>query len=472
MKKLFSYVLVACMTLPVFAAKEKHAVVFDDPQAYSCVFINVATSGTKNVKVSGEAKKKDEAIKRAGMNAIHATIFQGIPGGSNGQPTPALYPSTQPSADHMQFFDEFFNSGQYTNYLTQVTNPSGKDMTEIKGGLRVKVEIQVMFDKLRSDLVAAGIIKGVADALEGAQKPTIMIFPDADWCIANKYVMDDDPKTVDYDKALANVDMKALINEFANFMANVANYEVEDLAATLKDYRNEKAWAKADEIDDGEGNAGGVREMLASAASADFTIDFYPEIRRDAGKQYVVFNIKATDVSTNKSFYSIPIQGTATYGSGQMVNQLKEAILSVKDEFLGALQNKFSKMAEQGREVRITLQRKESCPINFAKRYDGTPLSEYIEDWLQNKVQTPGFSAGKNTANKLSYKQIFIPLFKEKKNRISGKVERRAQSAGDFASELADFITEMTEQPCRVDARSMGHAVITLGQDDSLSDDE
>jgi hypothetical protein len=154
-----------------------------------------------------------------------------------------------------------------------------------------------------------------------------------------------------------------------------------------------------------------------------------------------------------------------------MVNQLKEAILSVKDEFLGALQNKFSNMAEKGREVRITLQRKESCPINFAKRYDGTPLSEYIEDWLQNKVQTPGFSAGKNTANKLSYKQIFIPLFKEKKNRISGKVARRAQSAGDFASELADFITEMTEQPCRVDARSMGHAVITLGQDDSLSDE-
>lgn len=464
--------LAACMALPVFAAKGKHAAVFDDPQAYSCVFINVATAGTKNVKVSGEARKKEAAIERAGMNAIHAAIFQGLPGGSEGQPTPALYPSTQPSADHMQYFDDFFNSGQYTNYLTQVANPSGKDMTEVKGGLRVKVEIQVMFDKLRSDLVTAGIIRGVADAIEGAQKPTIMIFPDADWCKANNYVMDDDPKTVDYDKALANVDMKALINEFANFMANVAKYEVEDLAATLEDYRNEKAWAKADEIDDGEGNAGGVREMLASAASADFTIDFYPETRRDAGKQYVVFNIKATDVSTNKSFYSIPIQGTATYGSGQMVNQLKEAILSVKDEFLGALQNKFSNMAEQGREVRITLQRKESCPINFAKRYDGAPLSEYIEDWLQSKVQTPGFSAGKNTTNKLSYKQIFIPLFKEKKNRITGKVERRPQSAGDFATELADFITEVTGQACRVDGRSMGHAVITLGQDDSLSEDE
>lgn len=473
MKRIISVLLASLIVMPIFAAKIKHAVVFEDPEAYSCVFINVATAGTKNVKVSGVGKKKDAAIERAGMNAIHAAIFQGLPGGSNGQPTPALYPSTQPSADHMQYFDDFFNSGQYTNYLTQVANPSGKDMSEVKGGIKVKVEIQVQFDKLRNDLVAAGIIKGVADAIEGAQKPAIMIFPDADWCKANHYVMNNDPETVDYNKALADVNMKDLINEFTNFMVNVAKYDqVKDLAAVLGDYRDEKAWDAADEIDDGEGSAGGVREMLASAASADFEIEFYPETRFDAGKQYVVFRIKATDVSTSKSFYAISAQGTATYGSGQMVNQLKEAILSVKDEFLGALQQKFAKMGEQGREVRITLKRKESCPINFAKRYDGAPLSEWIEDWIQTKVQTPGFTAGKNTANKLSYEQIFIPLYKEKKNRVTKQVERRPQSAADFATELADFITETTGQPCRVDGRSMGHAVITLGQDDSLSEDE
>ncbi|MBP5476218.1 MAG: hypothetical protein J6Y00_00815 [Paludibacteraceae bacterium] len=470
MKKVFSYIMVACMALPVFAAKEKHAAVFEAPQAYSCVFINVATAGTKNVKVSGEAKKKDAAIERAGMNAIHAAIFQGLPGGSNGQPTPALYPSTQPSADHMQYFDDFFNSGQYTNYLTQVANPSGKDMTEIKGGLRVKVEIQVMFDKLRSDLVAAGIIKGLADALEGAQKPTIMIFPDDDWCKANNYVMDDNPKTVDYDKALADVNMKDLINEFDNFMKTVANFPTERLDATLKDYRNEKAWAAADEMDDGEGNAGGAREMLASAASADIVIAFYPETRMDAGKQYVVFRISAIDVSTNKSVYSMSAQGTATYGSGQMVNQLKEAILNVKDEFLSSLQSTFNDMQKKGREVRITIQRKENCPINFAKRYEAGPLSQYIYDWIEEEVQTPGFTPGKNTANKLMYKQIYIPLIIERKN-TKGKVVRSAQTAGDFATRLADYITELTGQPCRVDARSIGYAVITLGQDDSLSDE-
>lgn len=459
------------MALPVFAAKKvKHAAVFEDPEAYSCVFINVATAGTKNVKVSGVGKKKDAAIERAGMNAIHAAIFQGIPGGNNGQPTPALYPSTQPSADHMQYFDDFFNSGQYTNYLTQVANPSGKDMSEVKGGIKVKVQIQVQFDKLRNDLVAAGIIKGIADALEGAQKPTIMIFPDDDWCKANKYVMDDDPKTVDYDKALADVNMKDLINEFDNFMRTVANFPTERLDATLKDYRQEKAWAAADEIDDGEGNAGGVREMLASAASADIVIAFYPETRMDAGKQYVVFRISAIDVSTNKSVYSMSAQGTATYGSGQMVNQLKEAILNVKDEFLSSLQSTFNDMQKKGREVRITIQRKESCPINFAKKYEEGPLSQYIFDWIEEEVQTPGFTPGKNTANKLMYKQIYIPLIVERKN-TKGKVVRSAQTAGDFATRLADYITELTGQPCRVDARSIGYAVITMGQDDSLSDE-
>lgn len=471
MKKIFSYILVACMALPVFAAKIKHAVVFEDPEAYSCVFINVATAGTKNVKVSGVGKKKDAAIERAGMNAIHAAIFQGIPGGNNGQPTPALYPSTQPSADHMQYFDDFFNSGQYTNYLTQVANPSGKDMSEVKGGIKVKVEIQVQFDKLRNDLVAAGIIKGIADALEGAQKPTVMVFPDKNWCIKHKYVMDDDPKTVDYEKALGDMDMMALIGEFNTFMAQ-ANFEAKGLANAITKYKDRKARRMAAELDDGEGNAGGAREMIASTANADFIIEFYPETRHDAGKQYVVFMIKAADAATGKDFYSIPAQGTAVYGSGQMINQLKEAVLNIKDEFLGALQKKFNKMGEQGREIVLVLQRKENCPINFAKRYDGAPLSEWIEDWLQTKVQTPGFTSGQNTANSLTYEQIFIPLFKEKKNRITGKVERKAQSAGDFATDLANFITETTGQACRVDIVSIGEAEITLGQDDSLSDDE
>ena len=466
MKKSVFLLMAAMMTLPVLA--KKHAEVFDDPQTYSCVFINVATSGTKNIKVSGVARKKDAAVERAVMNAIHCVIFNGIPGGSNGQPTPALYPSTNPLVEHQQYFDDFFNNGEYSNFAKQVSNPSGNDMADVKGGIRVKVEIQVMYDNLRKKLMQDGIIQGVADALDGANKPTIMILPDEDWCKAHRYVMNDDPTTVDYSKALADVNMKDLIYEFTNFMANTAGYKVEDLASALKDYRNEKAWAAADEIDDGEGSGGGAREALASVASADFTIEFYPEVRYEAGKQYVVFRIKATDVSTNKPFYSISAQGTATYGNGQMVNQLKEAILNVKDEFLGSLQSTFVDMSKKGREIRITIQRKPSCPINFAKRYDGAPLSEYIEDWLQSKVQTPGFTADKNTANKLQFKQIYIPLYREKKNHVTGVVLRQPQNAGDFATNLADFITEITGQPCRIDSRSMGHAVITMGQDDSI----
>ncbi len=472
MKKTIIFALVSLLTIPMFAAKVKHAEVFESPETYSCVFINVAVSGTKNIKVSGIGKKKEQAVEKATMNAIHAVIFKGIAGGTNGQPTPPLYPSASPSAEHLQYFDDFFNNGDYKQFSTQVGDPASKDMSEVKGGIKVKVDVQVMYDALRKKLTQDGIIQGVADALEGAQKPVIMIFPEKDWCISKKYVMDDDPQTVDYNKALADVNMKDLINEFSNFMANTAGYEIEDLAATLSDYRNEKAWDAADEIDDGEGSATGVREMLASAASADFIIEFYPETRSDGGKQYVKFGIKATDASTNKSFYSNTAQGTATYGSGQMVNQLKEAILNVKDEFLGALQKKFTNMGETGREIRITLKRKEGCPVNFAKKYDDAPLTEYIEDWLQSKVQTAGFTSGKNTANKLTYKQIYIPLFKEKKNRVTGKIDRKPQSAADFAQSLAEFITEISGQACRVDARSMGYAVITLGQDDAANDDE
>lgn len=471
MKKYFIFALAMLIAMPMMAGKPRHAAVFDDPQSYSCVFINVATAGTKNIKVSGIAKNKDAAIERAGMNAVHTAIFNGIPGGNNGQPTPSLYGSPAPAPEHQQYFDNFFNQGQYKMFLTQVSAPSGKDMSEVKGGVQVKVEIQVRFDELRKKLINDGIIKGLTDAIGSAQKPVIMIFPDEDWCKSHRYTMADDANTVDYNKALSDVNMKDLINEFTNFMVNVCGYECEDLAATLKDFRNEKAWGMADAVDDGEDKAGGARELLASAANADFCIEFYPELRQDAGKQYVIFRIKAVDASTNKAFYTMSAQGTSTYGSGQMVNQLKEAVLNIKDEFIGALQKKFGNMAKNGREIRLLIQRKETCPVNFAKKYDGDPLSSWIEDWLNAKVQTPGFTSGKNTANRLEYKQVMIPLMKEKKNRVTKRTELRAQSAKDFANELADFITETTNLPCRVDSRSMGKAVITLGQDDSEMDE-
>ena len=458
------------MALPMFAAKVKHAVVFEDPQAYDCIFINVATSGTKNIKVSGVDKKKDAAIARAQMNAIHAIIFKGIPGGDTGQPTPALYGSSSPSSDHEQYFDDFFNNGDYTGFVTQTTSPSGKDMSEVKGGIKVKVEVQVKFDDLRNKLTQDGIIKGIADALEGQQQPTVMIFPNKNWCLRHNYTMDGDPKTVDYDKALADTDMMDLINAFEKFMQGVG-YEPKKLSKALSDYRDEKAHDKADEVDDGEGAAGGMREMLASTASADFIIEFYPETQQANGKQFVIFRIEATDASTGKGFYSNSGQGTPVFGNAQMVNQLNEAILSIKDEFLGRLQNKFDNMAKQGREVRILIKRKPSCPITFAKKYDGAALSEYIEAWIEELVQTPGFISGQNTKDKLTYEQIYIPLKTEKRHPLTKKMVVKAQSAQDFAEKIADHITELTEQPCRVEKRSMGYAVITMGVDDSGEDE-
>jgi hypothetical protein len=48
MKKIFSYILVACMALPVFAAKVKHAAVFESPEAYSSGIRKLCQKAAKN----------------------------------------------------------------------------------------------------------------------------------------------------------------------------------------------------------------------------------------------------------------------------------------------------------------------------------------------------------------------------------------------------------------------------------------
>ena len=65
----------------------------------------------------------------------------------------------------------------------------------------------------------------------------------------------------------------------------------------------------------------------------------------------------------------------------------------------------------------------------------------------------------------MKFSQVRIPLFKEKTNRRTGKVVKSAQYAKDFGEGLAAYITEITEEPCRVEARGVGKVFITLGLD-------
>ncbi|MDE6535129.1 MAG: hypothetical protein K2K82_03865 [Muribaculaceae bacterium] len=136
---------------------------------YEATTQSVGQNGTKSLKVWGFGKKVDKAIEQAKKNAVHACLFKGVPGNSNAMKTPAIFANQGNILvldENFEYFYDFFNeNGDYLNYVNITTDgyPSGQDRREVKGGYKVAVNVQVMYDNLKQRMKDDGILKSAAD---------------------------------------------------------------------------------------------------------------------------------------------------------------------------------------------------------------------------------------------------------------------------------------------------------------------
>lgn len=127
---------------------------------YEVVNIGVANDGTKAFKIYVTHRNKNKAIALAKKNAVEAVIFKGIPSAGTASGTPALC-SAADEDKFAQYFEKFFEpGGQYLRYVN-ITSDEDADITKVKGGYKVGIIVQVMYDNLRKDLEQAGISKSL-----------------------------------------------------------------------------------------------------------------------------------------------------------------------------------------------------------------------------------------------------------------------------------------------------------------------
>ncbi len=163
MNKIILTLLSLLMVVGVNAqTRKERKVLFGSSYNYEIAVMGVGQDGTKVFKVWGYAKKVDQAIVQAKKNAVAACIFRGIPGGNGAAPTPAICPDSKTEENNAEFFEKFFETGnQYLKYINLTTDatPSGQDRLKVKGGYKVGITVQVMYDNLRKDLEAEGIAR-------------------------------------------------------------------------------------------------------------------------------------------------------------------------------------------------------------------------------------------------------------------------------------------------------------------------
>ena len=168
MKKLILLSLAVLMaTAVLYGKKNDRKESFKSWENYEITTIKVGTPGTKYVKVWAYAKKVDDAIMQAKKNAVHACIFRGLPANTaeGANATPALVRDSRVLDDNLDYFEKFFAPGgdwlAYVNVTSDGGKPSGPDKLKVKGGYKIALRVQVMYDNLKKKLEDDGIIRSL-----------------------------------------------------------------------------------------------------------------------------------------------------------------------------------------------------------------------------------------------------------------------------------------------------------------------
>ena len=126
---------------------------------YDIEYIKSAGDGISTVDVFAYGKNKQEAWDRCEMCAVHGVIFKGYSG--NGSYQSPLARSASSYDDNIDFFNNFFDNGEYRRYISNVLDGSQR-IIKIKGGVKVECVVNVNVKMLRKHLEEAGIIKGLS----------------------------------------------------------------------------------------------------------------------------------------------------------------------------------------------------------------------------------------------------------------------------------------------------------------------
>ncbi len=163
MKKLIllAFILVASSAV-CFGQGKARRKSFKSWENYEVTTEKVGVEGTKFIKVWGFGKNVDKAVMNAKKNAVHACIFKGLPANTNANSTPAIMKDPNAFAENELYFEKFFTAGgAYLGFINMTTDgvPSGQDRRKVKGGYKVAIYVQVMYDNLKRRLEEDGLIK-------------------------------------------------------------------------------------------------------------------------------------------------------------------------------------------------------------------------------------------------------------------------------------------------------------------------
>lgn len=311
-------------------------------------------------------------------------------------------------------------------------------------------------------IIIALFIMCIATAFGQAKKPKLMVVPSDAWCKQHNFTKTFDNQGTeevipDYQKALStDKDLNNVISKINILMAD-RGFPLQDMQQSLKSINNISAEDRLlTSRTSGATIAESPLDRLRRTAKADILLEVDWTISEVGPKKTVTYNLKGLDAYSNKQVAGAQGTGAPSF-SAEVPVLLEEAVQDNMDNFTAQLQAHFDDMMANGREVVIDVRVFDNgSGLTLEEEFNGTELSEIIDDWMAENTVNHRFSKADATENYINYDQVRIPLY---------KANGMPQDTNDFTRTLAKFLRNAPYNiPCKVINRGLGRCLIVLGE--------
>lgn len=298
-------------------------------------------------------------------------------------------------------------------------------------------------------------------ALGQAKKPTLMILPSDNWCEQRYFMTEFDnqgtkQKVPNYKQAFQeDTELGQVISKIGSLMI--------DRGFPLKDAEQELKAIEARNAEDNmtSSTASGAAldesplDRLKNRAKSDIIIQIWWKMTKSDSGKIVSFTLEALDAYTSKRIASST--GNSSPNNKDIVPEmLLQGVSANIEPFVNQLQNHFSDLMTNGREIKITVRRWNNWDKNLETEVNGDEIRNHIYDWLEKNTQKGRFNESNSTENRIDYEQVRIPLFDER---------NRALDARQFTIGLQKYLKAA---PFNIDTklmtRGLGEAILVLGE--------
>jgi hypothetical protein len=294
-----------------------------------------------------------------------------------------------------------------------------------------------------------------------AKKPTLMVLPSDNWCEQRFFMTEFDnqgtkQKVPNYKQAFQeDTELGQVISKIGSLMI--------DRGFPLKDAEQELKAIEARTAEDnvttsstsGSTLVESPLDKLKNKAKADIIIQIWWNVTKADDGKVVSFVLEAFDAYTSKRIASS--SGNSSPNNKDIVPViLEQAVLANIEPFNNQLQQHFTDLLTNGREIRLTVKKWNNWEYDLEEEVNGQELIDHIQSWVQKNSVNGRFNLSDASENVMRFEQVRIPVYDANNNALDAR---------GFAKGLQKYLkADPFNYEVKLMTRGLGEAIIVLGE--------